>query len=506
MQKTLAILEVSQKQSYIFSSNHLQENVERSNEIAYVTGEGKEDFGDFFSDVAGSFYKENDNLIYAGGGHAVFQFDTKEQAKAFVQAVTLRAMQTFPGMEVFAALLDTAAYPDKTPGDLLKMLSEKLEKKKSVRAASFRRTSLGVEKLDNITWLPCRAEKNTDQYGDRFRPADRRDFKDLLAAKEGESGRGNFIAVVHIDGNGMGARVMSIYGKTGRDWDACCRSLRAFSDGIKHDFEDAFSEMEKELAALGYVDSKNRVRLRKVITAGDDICFVCDGRIGLLAAKIFLEKITKKENCEQRGLPYSACAGVALVHTKYPFHMAYDLSEELCSNAKRFGARLDEDSRISALDWHVEFGQLKGGLGEQRADYLCEDSTAVHLRHMELRPLTVVVPDDLKEKVQRETFGLRSWDYFSRVFGMLVNSKTVARSKLKNLRNAIRQGEIETCYYLRETRSENALAALVGKAAGGEEMVRADLSCRFVDEDRSLVFDAIELLDVIDLGEEERKQ
>ena len=33
----------------------------------------------------------------------------------------------------------------------------------------------------------------------------------------------------------------------------------------------------------------------------------------------------------------------------------------VCSNAKRFGARLDEDSRISALDWHVEFGQLKDG-------------------------------------------------------------------------------------------------------------------------------------------------
>ena len=50
--------------------------------------------------------------------------------------------------------------------------------------------------------------------------------------------------------------------------------------------------------------------------------------------------------------------------------MAYDLSEELCQSAKRLAKSLDPDgSNASAIDWHIEFGQLKNDLSEIRRDY-----------------------------------------------------------------------------------------------------------------------------------------
>ena len=52
---TLVILEVSRKQDYIFSSRAIKDNVRRSQEIAYVTGNGG---GAFFRQAAGELFQE----------------------------------------------------------------------------------------------------------------------------------------------------------------------------------------------------------------------------------------------------------------------------------------------------------------------------------------------------------------------------------------------------------------------------------------------------------------
>ena len=108
MKKRLMILEVSQKQAYIFASKKLRENAARSEDISYVTGSR------FFQSAAGELYSEEKNLVYAGGGHTVLQFDSQEAATAFARAVTEKAMEQFPGMELFVKQTD---YDEaKTPG------------------------------------------------------------------------------------------------------------------------------------------------------------------------------------------------------------------------------------------------------------------------------------------------------------------------------------------------------------------------------------------------------
>lgn len=79
--RRLMILEVSQKQAYIFASRRLRENAARSEDIRYVT-ESR-----FFQTAAGPLYREED-LVYAGGGHTVLQFDSRARADAFARAVT----------------------------------------------------------------------------------------------------------------------------------------------------------------------------------------------------------------------------------------------------------------------------------------------------------------------------------------------------------------------------------------------------------------------------------
>ena len=119
MDRVLTILEVSRKQDYIFSSKKMRENADRSNEIAYVTGDG------FFRESAKGLYDGQRNMVYAGGGHTVLQFDGMEQAAAFTRAVTEAALRRFGGMEIFAK---TLPYDEsRTPGENLMALSAALE-------------------------------------------------------------------------------------------------------------------------------------------------------------------------------------------------------------------------------------------------------------------------------------------------------------------------------------------------------------------------------------------
>lgn len=428
MEQTLVILEVSRKQDYIFASKKLRENAQRSAQISYVTSSA------FFQCAAGELYCEKDNLVYAGGGHTVLRFDSPDQARAFARRVTGAAMEEFRGLELFVKQMPYDA--SKTPGDNLNSLSRELEKKKALRRSSFRYTALGVEELDAETFL-------LGSGGDKWSPS----LPDVLEPPEGYqfpkefselAGKDNFIAVIHIDGNAMGKRVDGIYKSAGADWTECCQKLRRFSAGIQRDFERAFTGTVEELVRQGRCGGTT-LPIRPVILAGDDVCFVTAGSLGLECARVFLERLTALTNQED-GKPYAACAGVALVHQKYPFHQAYQLSEELCSNAKKFGAGLDGEGRVSAMDWHIEFGQLKENLDQIRVDYRTEDGG-----FLSLRPVAVVLPEGCGDP------DLRTYNFFRDLCkAMKGEYGKTARGKIKDLRTAFKQGELESRFFLQD--------------------------------------------------------
>ena len=497
MGRTLVILEVSRKQDYIFSSKKLRENAQRSAQISYVTSSG------FFRRAAGELYCEGDNLVYAGGGHTVLQFGSPDQARTFARQVTGAAMEEFRGLEFFVKQIpyDSA----KTPGDNLMELSRRLEEKKALRRGSFRCTALGVGALDPETFRPrgfnhalplASHDVLSPPEGYQFP----RDFSQL-------TGKDNFLAVVHIDGNAMGKRVDGIYQSAGGDWTACCEKLRRFSSGIQRDFETAFQQTVEELIRQGRCGD-HVLPIRPVILAGDDVCFVTAGDLGLECARVFLEKLTARSNEEDK-LPYAACAGVALVHQKYPFHQAYQLSEELCSSAKKFGAKLNGEGKVSALDWHIEFGQLKENLTQIRADYRTEDGGV-----LSLRPVAVVLPAGCGDP------DLRTYDFFRGLCkAMQGEYGKTARGKIKDLRTAFKQGELESRFFLQEKGVQDLLyhgfeAAYRG-GARWEQYRRLLIQGGGLDKEpfrtialgeksarHCLFFDAVEMIDHCDFLEE----
>ena len=489
MDKVLVILEVSQKQNYIFASKKLRENADRSGDIAYVTSNA------FFQEAAAELYREEDNLVYSGGGHTVLQFSDSIQATSFAKCVTEAVLRRYDGLELFVK--QTPYDGDKTPGENLKELSAGLERKKALRRAGFRQLSFGVEVLDNESFLPRIRERSPIRrpwQNEVLKPPAGWEFP---AEFEKLAGEDNFIAVIHIDGNAMGKRVDRVYQRFSQDWENCRAGLQRFSLSIQRDFEQSFLELADEVARR-FPDLAPTLPVRPVILAGDDVCFVSAGSIGLECARVFLEKLAAKTNTED-GERYAACAGVALVHTKFPFHRAYDLAEELCSNAKKFGAVLDPEGRVSAMDWHIEFGQLKDSLTELREDYACEDGG-----RMELRPAAVIVPDGCGDP------GVRTYTFFKSLCLAIQDERgKIARSKIKELRQAFKQGRLESEYFLHdkqigdllyhafdaEYRSPDRRWAYYRDMIRGAENLRKEAFREMDGVNRCLFFDAIEMMD-----------
>lgn len=547
MPKTLAILEVSQKQAFIFSSKYLKQNQRRSRaireatEVLWKKGLTKE--------------QQEKRLVYAGGGHIILQFESPEEAQKAVREITYRAYTDFDGMEMFAKLwkYDTELprkekrYQGLTaPAANLMELTRRLEIKKSLRSSAFRRRNTGLEQLDGVTFLPVELNPTTQMPREPEEELKLPPDRHPLLPEEGEfrahqtvfdalAGNDNFIAVVHIDGNNMGARSQKVTKDAGDDWDECCAKHRSFSESVELAFRTAMRrtinlvdelQNDHKFAGLNILDEHEHHPVKPVVAAGDDICFVTAGKLGIECAAFFLRALQNPNDPQYQKLlpmeglnPYSACAGVAIVHTKYPFHRAYELSEELCSSAKRYAAQLGQENEretdcISTIDWHIEFGQGRGSVAESREDYITEDSGSgtekSPIRTLTLRPLAVI---------GGEEHPFRSYDFFRSLYHQLCDSLTdndeaqdegkrfrIPRSKLKGLRTPLKQGKLETKLFIRMNRLEKMVqcawdqvpACQGDKDASGqtqESFTQPERDGDGLWRQRCLYFDAVEMVD-----------
>lgn len=505
MSRHLVIAEVSQKQAYIFGKRELRSNIQRSAEIAHATNSDElEKERTYFHECCPDGYSKEKNLVYAGGGHTILQFPDRSSAEYFCKALTKKTLETYPDMELFVRIMELDT--NRSIRDNLNELTRQLEIKKARRQTSFRPLNFGVELFDA-------EESNCAKVG--YAPAGWKSTNNLKDI----AGDENFIAIVHLDGNAMGARVQKIYDRFNTnhfskdDWEECVKTLNQFSTEIDTHFQEAYKEMVDELAnrliALDDITEKKRwdkriLPVRKIIGAGDDICFVTAGDLGIECAVSFIQHLSIKRN-KADDKSYTACAGVVMVHTKYPFRVAYDLSEELCTSAKRYGAALCKEQNkpegaISLVDWHIEFGQIRGSLSQIRNTYQTEDGG-----QLELRPFIVAGADT---PIQR------TYDFFRTLSAELMKSKDLPRSKVKQLRDSFKQGEWESKLAMKQTNmlglTEKGLKArypnLIKRMV--QEGFKPEQEAFYTDENgtrRCLYYDAIEVIDHLTLWRKEEQ-
>jgi len=428
-------------------------------------------------------------VIYAGGGNFLVLFRDESLAKAFTRCLSRRALTDAPGLQLVIA--QSPFDWGESLSDCVKAAFTKLAEAKRARVLSAPLLGLGVTAMCRSTgWpavdvapaigddpaRPASAEilaklRVVEKKGEEPSEADRRlrellpppdgyDYPSQLDHLGGTRGEHNFIAVVHADGNSLGQRIMGIgttYSTPDQNRDYI-NALRKFSEQvdaaaqqalrdvlsqlvtqIQKDGKNAFGKIITEIALKSAGDRKWLLPFRPIVFGGDDVTFVCDGRLGLSLAIAYMKKLEE----HTRNLPdgkgrLTACAGVAIVKAHYPFARAYQLADELCRYAKNYRReirRLHPDWDGSCLDWHFALSGLSGDIQQIR-----ERDYRVSAGRLTLRPVTI--QDNPKESFKR-------WDVVQKGIDEFQGANWAGRrNKAKALRDALREGPDAVKHFL----------------------------------------------------------
>ena len=193
------------------------------------------------------------------------------------------------------------------------------------------------------------------------------------------------IAVIHIDGNGVGGVMRNLadakksvdenvfkkeVGCGRSDPDSLRRFLLNINERLQRAVEMSFAEAWADIARLAERDAEaagrsyTAVPVVPVIVGGDDVTVITSGDYALPFAACYLGHYERKtgEDPLLRYLtppegsatgPMTAAAGVAVVRRNFPFHLAYGLAEKLVDGAKAVGKTTGPP--CSTLGFHALF-------------------------------------------------------------------------------------------------------------------------------------------------------
>jgi hypothetical protein len=426
-------------------------------------------------------------VLYAGGGNFVVLFGgdderAKELAKQFTARLSQHVLLEAPGLQLAIAGQQMNWYEDALR-DKRNEVFHLLDVQKRTPARSAPLLGLSVTAACRSTGLPATGlvlgiggeppylasdeilakvdvawpqENGTSLADDRLqqvigRPEGYRypaDFDDMGATP----GEYSHIAIVHADGNGVGQHIHAIcnqYRKKEQNRElvlalrhfslnlaqAAQQALKAVLDNLKKaiDKGDGTSIIYKPnkelLIQIDLVKSRKNdyyLPFRPIVFGGDDVTFVSDGRLGLSLATMYLrefERYTVGLENDAGGL--TACAGVAIIKSHYPFARAYELAEELSKAAKSY--RGDERIAGSCLDWHFALSGLGGSITEIR-----DREYKVRAGDLALRPVT------LKANPKHSQ---RAWPVVAAGINAFQGEEWVGRrNKIKALRDSLREG------------------------------------------------------------------
>lgn len=308
---------------------------------------------------------------------------------------------------------------------------------------------------------------------------------DQIGRTEGEH---SYIAIVHADGDGVGSRLVDI----GADYSAeknagseqrqlnrdYVQKRRDFSIQLDQSARKAMQETlhflqdkiktttDKEGKAVHYIEHRNAfgdvlpplelkrgeygfyLPFRPIVFGGDDITFVCDGRLGLALANDYLKrfKVQTAQLLQDHIGALTASAGIAIVKSHYPFARAYELAEELGKSAKKYRICLKDKHQYAdgCLDWHFAMSGLMGDLETIR-----EQHYQTREGSLTVRPVTI-------EANPYKAY--RSWEFVYDGLAQFQDLDThpdddpnwsTRRNKVKALRDVLREGGKETKQFVK---------------------------------------------------------
>lgn len=301
-------------------------------------------------------------VLWSGGGNAMVRSDSLPAARALAQALSARMIDRAPGLGLACAHDDEGG----SYGERNARLQRAIARQKQARLPDLGFDGGGVcEPCGDTAEAAVTADKDGKALGASiqarelaeerarerlqglFEPAEGRIWCNESDKISGTKHEESAIAVIHMDGNAMGAKFAAAAGIDLERVQELSRDVEKHGEATLH---DGMAWIEQQLEDIDFElnvhEGKEVFPARPVVFGGDDITLICDGRLAIdLAAKML--KIWKQKS------GHHACAGVALVRAHYPFYRAVKQAYALCHESKMWMKRSLPQRDVSLLSWSL---------------------------------------------------------------------------------------------------------------------------------------------------------
>lgn len=351
-------------QSFIFQTNKLKEIVGASELVEQICTQEFEKFC-----LNSQIPIKPENFIIKAAGNIKYLFDYKSDCEKVVRAFPMYIANLAPGITISQAVVPLETNLPDAIDELEKQLKAQRSKVSMPIETGFmglereRRTgNIGVfqeqdseEIISNATKVKIDYSKNAQVFksvsGDVGINSDNLplDVEKITAEREN-----SWLAIIHADGNALGILLQTLGRKLKENELSEEKVKIAFSTFSKNldlaTKNAAQTAFRKVVEKTWTQDKLPFYPIRPVILGGDDLTVIIRADLALDFTVEFLKafETQTKEQFEFLAKDYqvkdfdqgiTACAGIAYIKDKYPFHYGVHLAELLTGKAKKFSKK-----------------------------------------------------------------------------------------------------------------------------------------------------------------------
>jgi CRISPR/Cas system-associated protein Cas10 (large subunit of type III CRISPR-Cas system) len=367
MEKYLYGLSIQGIQNYIFETSKLTEVIGASELVATLPKSIVEEISGIIID------DKDENLLINAAGNFKYIFDNEDICKTVFKNLPKEFTKRGGNITVSQTVIKLKA---NEPGrDEIDALEKSLKAEKNRQNLKYGLGLMSVKRVGE-TGNPESEDKADNNQLLKRNALD--NGKDSLLSKIVDNPKehkftnnieeitneryGNWIAVIHADGNGLGKKIIEMADSISDD--KVKGGFRELSQRLDRATENAVRKaFEKSI--LTKVDRNKVIPFRPVIIGGDDVTVIVRGDLALGFTESFLREFEEETTLEFSGFDekfglnksifkegLTACAGVAFIKSHYPFHYGIQLAEQLIVEAKKESRFISTKKVPSSLMFH----------------------------------------------------------------------------------------------------------------------------------------------------------